>query len=179
MPNIGDMNTKTPNGTALWIRNGFERNRIIEVARIGWIDGEDKALAKVAIPLAQRAFNIKFRIASLLERSFRKRSLELMTPDDEVDRNALVIGFTQDLLDDSRRCAVPCGERSDADADNRTVGNARRVLDLSEDVVIDARVFRNNDTERFSDLVTPDNDIVRTLNNGDDARKRFLARTRT
>ena len=115
MPNIGDMDTKTPNGTALWIRNGFERNRIIAVARIGWIDGKDKALAKVAIPLAQRAFNVKFRIASLLERGFRKRSLELMTPDDEVDRDFLIISFTQNLLDDSRRCAVPRRKRSDTE----------------------------------------------------------------
>lgn len=144
-------------------RNGLQADRIVEVPRIGRIDGERETLPQVAVPRRQRAVLVEHRASRLRKRPFGEHRLQLVTGDHHVYGRVLVVGEPEHLLDNAGGRRVARRKRRDAHAHERSVFDVGPVGTHGEYVIGDVRIFGHDHAERFGHLVAPHERVVRTV----------------
>ena len=148
----------------------LKRDGVVEVARVGGVDGEHVSVADIAIARRQSADLVENARARLVERRLAERRLELMTRHDGIDAEVRGIGGAKHLLHDAGRRRATRGKRADAHADEGAVLDVGIVGPTREDVVGYARVGGNHHAERLRHLVAADHDVMSAIENAHDAR---------
>ena len=156
-------------------RNGLQADRIVEVPRIGRIDGERETLPQVAVPRRQRAVLVEHRASRLRKRPFGEHRLQLVTGDHHVYGRVLVVGEPEHLLDNAGGRRVARRKRRDAHAHERSVFDVGPVGTHGEYVIGDVRIFGHDHAEGFGHLVAPHERVVRTVDDPQHARRRLLS----
>ena len=157
-------------GSVVRQNDGIQRKRVVEVARVGGVDGEREAAAQVAVAGRKRALLIEHGGARLGEGVFGKGGFQPVARNDHLHARACVVGAPHHFLHHAGGRRVARGIGLYAHPHERAVLYVGPVGAAGEDVVGDARVFGHYHAERFGHLVAPNQRVARPLHHAHDAR---------
>ena len=150
-----------------------ERQRVIEIASIRRVDGERDAMPQVAIPfVSKRALDARLCRCRLRERIIGKARRKRMARDDEIDIDACIALVSHNLFDAAECRLSRFRIGGDARAYDIALAHRRRISAQREDIMPDARIFRNDDSVRLGDFVASHDRRMRTRHHARDASLR-------
>ncbi len=149
--------------------SSLKRDGVVEVARVGGVDGEHVSVADIAIARRQSAIS---------SRTHARASSSAASPNVVSNLWRATTASTPRFAESaepstsSTTPVAPCDawERADAHADEGAVLDVGIVGPTREDVVGYARVGGNHHAERLRHLVAADHDVMSAIENAHDAR---------
>ena len=143
---------------------------IVEIFRIVRIDRERELASQIGIASAvEGGIGIDSSTFHFGKRRCRKRGCQLMASNNELDIGPRLAFMPKHFLHHALRGLSPRRERGHAHAHDVAIFHMGSIAAQSEDVVLDARVFGNNDPKGFGDFISPDNRFVRAADHANHA----------
>ena len=143
---------------------------IVEIFRIVRVYRERELASQIDIASAvEGGIGIDCSTLHFGKRRCRKRGCQFMASNNELDIGPGLAFMPKNFLHHTLRGLSPRRERGHAHAHDVAIFHMGSIAAQSEDVMLDARVFGNNNPKGFGDFISPDNRFVRAADHANHA----------